>query len=342
MTDGRASIAPSLLAGEGRGGGLSVARHIVRRGGEAQIAVPSHFARHSQGFGAWTVVGEETPAVHTGFAICTLAADGSIAPHVHSYEESFYVIEGEAEVTTSEGSFHLRPGDYGLIPVGVPHSWRGHSGQARWAEMTAPQPRSRFAYDTFFMDSLPREPGPPAHASRAERAMRAFEAFSEGEAVDVRDPRTRSFGHIEPGNMEVNRQTQDQLAVSASMRTALLVYSGITVKMMIDSDLGAELSTMFMVQYQPNGVAGQHDHPLEETYMILEGTVDAVFDGERYRLEAGDIAFAGVGCVHGFSNPANTPVRWLETQAPQPPGRHSYRFARDWDYLKTQLPDSQT
>jgi quercetin dioxygenase-like cupin family protein len=135
--------------------------------------------------------------------------------------------------------------------------------------------------------------------------------------------------------MDVNRQTQDQLAVSASMRTALLVYSGITVKMMIDSDLGSELSTMFMVQYQPNGVAGQHDHPFEETYLILDGSVDATFDGERYRLEPGDIAFAGVGCVHGFSNPASTPVRWLETQAPQPPGRHSYRFARDWDYLKS-------
>jgi hypothetical protein len=37
--------------------------------------------------------------------------------------------------------------------------------------------------------------------------------------------------------------------------------------------------------------------------------------------------------VHGFSNPADRPVRWLETQAPQPPGRHSYRFTRDWDYL---------
>jgi len=27
-------------------------------------------------------------------------------------------------------------------------------------------------------------------------------------------------------------------------------------------------------------------------------------------------------------------VRWLETQAPQPPARHSYRFAADWDYLR--------
>jgi hypothetical protein len=27
-------------------------------------------------------------------------------------------------------------------------------------------------------------------------------------------------------------------------------------------------------------------------------------------------------------------VRWLETQSPAPPARHSYRFERDWDYLR--------
>ena len=155
--------------------------------------------------------------------------------------------------------------------------------------------------------------------------------------VDVRDPRTRSFGHIEPENMEVDKQSQDRLAASASMRTALLVYSGITVKMMVDPDLGAVLSTMFMVQYEPRGVAGTHDHPFEETYMILEGQVDALFDGEPYRLGIGDVAWAGVGSVHEFSNPGPGVVRWLETQAPQPPGRHSYRFARDWEYLRDVL-----
>ena len=121
--------------------------------------------------------------------------------------------------------------------------------------------------------------------------------------IDVRDPRTRSFGHIDPANMEVDKQTQDMLAVSASMRTALLVYSGITVKMMVDADLGAQLLTMFMVQYEPRGLAGRHDHPYEETYLILEGEVDAEFDGERYHLVPGDVAWAGVGCVHAFTNP---------------------------------------
>jgi quercetin dioxygenase-like cupin family protein len=137
--------------------------------------------------------------------------------------------------------------------------------------------------------------------------------------------------------MDPALQTQDRLAVSASARTALLVYSGIYVKPMIDSDLGAVLSTMFMVQYEPAGLAGPHDHPFEETYLILEGAVEASFDDATYVLEPGDVAWAGCGCVHGFRNVGDGPVRWLETQAPQPPGRHSYRFARDWDYLNQRL-----
>jgi quercetin dioxygenase-like cupin family protein len=236
---------------------------------------------------------------------------------VHSFEESVFVLEGRLVLDTAEGSVLLAPGDYGLIPIGVAHAARNPGpGPARWADMCAPQPRARFDDDTFFVPPL---------------------AAADPVPVDVRDPRTRSFGHIDPANMDPGRQTQDQLAVSASMRTALLVYSGITVKMMVDSDLGAQLLTMFMVQYEPGGVAGTHDHPLEETYLVLEGEVDASFDGRTYRLGPGDTAWAGVGCVHGFSNPADRPVRWLETQAPQPPARHSYRFTRDWEYLRSRL-----
>jgi mannose-6-phosphate isomerase-like protein (cupin superfamily) len=106
------------------------------------------------------------------------------------------------------------------------------------------------------------------------------------------------------------------------------------VKMMVDSDLGAQLSTMFMVQYDPDGKVGGHDHPFEETYYFLEGRAEATFDGERYELGPGDVAWAGVGCVHSFRNLGGGPLRWLETQSPQPPGRHSYRFARDLDYLR--------
>lgn len=296
-------------------------RHSVVRASEARYETPANLTGHSTGFTRWSAVDDTTPgAVHTGFAICRLDPGGRVATCVTSYEQSVYGVEGEVVLQTSEGATLIRPGDYGLIPVGVPHSWRNVSDTpARWAQMVAPQPRPRFDGDLVRTPDLPE---------------------TEPVAVDARDPRTRRYGHISPENMEVAKQSQEFLAQSASMRTALLVYSGITVKMMVDSDLGADLTTMFMVHYDPDGVAGPHDHPFEETYFFLEGRAEGVFDDESYELGPGDVAFAGVGCVHSFRNLGGGPLRWLETQAPQPPGRHSYRFRRDWDYLTATLEET--
>lgn len=294
-----------------------MSEHIVKKAGELAFEVPIEFAERSSGYTRDPVVDEEGGAVQMGFALSRLEPGGRVDAHVHSFEESVYVVDGEMTLDTPEGSYRLGPGDYGLVPVGMTHAFRNVSAAAvSFSEMKAPLPRERFAFDTQF-------PGPIAASDPVD--------------IDVRDPRNRYFGHIDPENMDPAMQTQDRLALSASMRTALLVYSGITVKMMIDSDLGADLSTMFMVQYEQGGFAGAHDHPLEETYQILEGEVEAEFDGEKYRLGPGDVAWAGVGCVHAFRNVGDGLVRWLETQAPQPPPRHSYRFARDWSYLEDAL-----
>jgi quercetin dioxygenase-like cupin family protein len=289
------------------------ARHLVLTKEQQGLEVPTEFADQSSGFRRCAAVDMDA-SVHMRFGICELDPGGSVGWHVHSFEESFYILEGEVVCETPEGAFRLQGGDYGFVPVGSPHAWRNAGPRAaRWADMLAPQPRLSGEADTF--------------------AVAAAGSPADPRPLDIRDPRMRSFGHIDADSMDVANQTQEKMAVSASMRTALLVYSGITVKMMVDSDLGAFLQTMFMVQYEPNGFAGPHDHPFEEAYLILEGETDAVFDGHPYRLGPGDIAWAGVGCTHEFSNPAEARVRWLETQAPQPPGRHSYRFARDWRYL---------
>ena len=295
--------------------------HLVRRVAQASFAPPDPA---NPGYARWGVVGEDV-AVHTGFDICALEPGASAPARVHSYEESFFILEGTVVLQTSEGAVQLVARDYGLVPVALAHSWHNDSGgdtatTARWAAMLAPQPRSRFGNDSFPVPFAGRTPAEP---------------------VDPRDPRNRLYGHIEPLNMDADKQSQENLALSASMRTALLVYSGITVKMMVDPDLGAQLTTMFMVQYAPDGVAGPHDHPFEETYLFLDGRAEGVFDGERYELGPGDVAFAGVGCVHGFRNLGGGPLRWLETQAPQPPRRHSYRFARDWNYLQERLDEGE-
>lgn len=297
-------------------------RHLVLRDGDARFAAPEEpWAAGARGFTRWPMVaaGAGSPAVHTGFGICRLDPGGAVPTAVQSFEESAYVLAGEVVLQAPDGATLLRPGDYALVPVGVPHAWRNEGTvPARWADLLAPAPRAAHGGDAMAVPEL---------------------AVTTAAPLDVRDPRTRRYGHIEPGMMDPGRQSQDLLALSASMRTALLVYSGITVKMMVDPDLGAVLSTMFMVQYEPDGVAGAHDHPFEETYLFLDGEAEATFDGEVYRLGPGDVAFAGVGCVHSFRNAGGGPLRWLETQAPQPPSRHSYRFARDWTYLKDRLEE---
>ncbi|MBT8250843.1 MAG: cupin domain-containing protein [Acidimicrobiia bacterium] len=296
-----------------------MAAHIVKTRSELHFSIPGEFADRSSGYSGDLVVSELGGAVQMGFRVARLEHDGYVATHVHSFEESLFVIDGTLVVDTPDGSHELVSGDYALFPVGMTHAFRNLSGSpVEFAEMKAPLPRERFGFDTQF---------PPP--------LRAAQAL----AIDVRDPRNRYFGHIDPASMDPKLQTQDKLALSASMRTALLVYSGISVKMMVDSDLGADLSTMFMVQYEPGGFAGAHDHPLEETYLILEGQTEAVFDGSSYLLGPGDVAWAGVGCVHEFRQIGDGVVRWLEPQAPQPPPRHSYRFARDWAYLENALAD---
>jgi hypothetical protein len=41
--------------------------------------------------------------------------------------------------------------------------------------------------------------------------------------------------------------------------------------------------------------------------------------------------------VHAFYETQGKPVRWLETSAPGPPPRYSYRHERDWAYLSERL-----
>jgi mannose-6-phosphate isomerase-like protein (cupin superfamily) len=292
--------------------------HLVRPADAVELVAPiTGWAGGATGYRRCLAVGEDDHAVHTGFVINELDPGGSIPWHVHSFEESCFVVTGTAVIDTAEGSYRISEGGYGVVPVAMAHQWRNESQlPVRWVEMQAPGPRSAYQEDTFVV------PGP----TRQEVAD-----------INVRDPRDRYFGKITPSQMDPTQQSQDLLEVTASMRTALLVYGGINVKMMVDSDLGAQLSTMFMVQYDPDGATGPHDHPFEETYFFLEGEAEATFDGKPVVLGAGDIAWAGVGCPHSFRNLGGGPLRWLETQAPQPPRRYSYRFARDWDYLREVL-----
>jgi quercetin dioxygenase-like cupin family protein len=105
-----------------------MAEHIVKTVDDLDYHVPSEFADRSQGYTRDPVVAEAGGAVQMGFEVSQLEPGGHVDAHVHSFEETLYVTEGEVVVDTPEGSYRLVAGDYGLLPVGMTHAFRNMSG----------------------------------------------------------------------------------------------------------------------------------------------------------------------------------------------------------------------
>ncbi|HLI91937.1 MAG TPA: cupin domain-containing protein [Ktedonobacteraceae bacterium] len=286
--------------------------HHVGTVNEAAFQVPPGYEQHSQEYFRIALVDHTTGAVHMGLGLCKLEPGGTLHPHVHAYEESFFLLAGQVVLSLDGRAYQLGPGDYGLIPYGVPHAWRGIGEQpARWLEMLAIQPKPPGGErDTFFMK---------------DRTVP-----TSGSLPDFRDLRTRYLGHFSDEQMPPPSQLQQ-----AGYRGSNIY--GISLKMLIDHMNGAQHLTLFMVEFQPGGDGNIHDHPFEESYFLLSGEAETILDGKTYHVKAGDYVWTSVGGTHGFFNRGNVPVRWIETQAPQPPNQQAFRFPSEWKYLAEKL-----
>jgi quercetin dioxygenase-like cupin family protein len=273
----------------------------------------------SSGLARLPLVGRAQGAVHTDLAAGALQPGGWLAPHFHSFEEALYVLKGELLVELGAEVHRLVSGDFALMPTGLRHALGNPSGDdVRWLSLNSPQraPAEAPHRDTFFEEA---------------QDLAAMDAAARRPPWG--DPTLKLVGHYDgtPPQLEA-------LAVKgpargrapAGMDTAILAYSGISVKMLVDRVFGADHVTMFTVDYEVGGSAQQHDHPFEEAYVFLAGEVEAELDGEHHVFRPGDVVFSGVGSVHGFYNTGTERVRWLETQAPQPPTRQAYRWIDAW------------
>jgi mannose-6-phosphate isomerase-like protein (cupin superfamily) len=270
--------------------------HKISRIDEAAATTPEVYRAHSIGFRRATYVDHAMGSVHMGVGVCFLDANGAVEPHVHSFEESFYVLEGTVTVQIDRKSCALGPGNFGLIPTGTRHAFRNQSGQpARWLEMQSPQPRpSGYGRDTFFVDEA---------------------------AAAVGDDKGR-LGYFD--------ESQLPQPGGASQMEGFNPTTGVAIKMFVDRSFGAIHQSLFLIQYMPGAKIDPHDHTFEESYLIVGGKVRAAADGKTYELGPGDVVWTGVGCIHTFENISDEPVRWIETQAPLPPAKEVFRFERDW------------
>jgi mannose-6-phosphate isomerase-like protein (cupin superfamily) len=272
--------------------------HHVSRIDPANAQTPPLYAKYSRGFRRSTYVDGSVGSVHMGVGVCYLDAGGAIEPHLHSFEESFYLLEGNVTAEIGGQSSTLQPGDFGLIRTGLRHSWQNTSGRpVRWLEMQAPQPRPvEYGRDTFFVNGTG--------------------AGAAGEA------QAASLGHFD--------ESQLPRPGGPSQMEGFNPTTGVAIKMFVDRSFGAIHQSLFLIQYLPGAKIDTHDHTFEESYLIVGGRVRATADGKTYDLGPGDVIWTSVGCIHSFANMGTEPVRWIETQAPLPPAKEVFRFERDW------------
>lgn len=301
--------------------------HITRIDQSAANEV-DEYVSHSRGFTRQKLVGRENGCTHALLSAVWIAPHGLVESVVHSFEFSVYILEGSASLFMQGEKIVLNKDECFVVPVGVSYAIKAFGEGVHWLQVNAPgeveKPRRK---DTYF-----------THEDKMN-----VESI-DSKKFDLRDPRNQHAFRFNPSTMDLGNLAvgakKDAPAVSASMATALLAYSGIGVRMLIDQRVGARLHTMFMVDYQPTAVAHPHDHPFEETYTFTHGEVHGLIEGTEYLFHPGDVLWCGVGADHGFENRGSGLVRWIETQAPQPPVQHSYRFSRDWEYLDQKLRDN--
>jgi mannose-6-phosphate isomerase-like protein (cupin superfamily) len=280
--------------------------HFVSKIDPSAAQTPKGYEGRSSGFRRVTYVDRATGSVHMGTGICYLDPNGTIQPHLHSFEESFYILEGSLILQVGGQEHRLGSGNFGLISTGLPHSWRNAGDEpSRWLEMQAPQPRPLdYGRDTFFI---------AAQTNSTEKDT------------------------ILPGHFDEAQLPQPG---GASQMEGFNPTTGIAIKMFVDRSFGAIHQSLFLIQYMPGAKIDLHDHTFEESYFIVSGRVRAIADGQTYDLGPGDVIWTGVGCLHSFSNLGMEPVRWIETQAPLPPAKEVFRFERDWMQYDVNQPAS--
>lgn len=263
----------------------------------------------ASGLSSAVLVGAAGGAVHLEVVLSRLLPGGAIAPHVHPFEESFFILEGEAVFTVADQSYALKQKSFGFAPIGTVHSWSNQSDQpVVWLRTRSPQPRViGDALGTHPIDR--RTPDNPV------------------KPVDGDDRTRRYVGQFEEDMMPTPGPIQMRGFRSSGARN-------VAVWMLVDEVIGAIHHTKFLVRFDPTGpemtLGGQHFHPFEETYYITDGKAVAHLEDESIEVGQGDFVFAGVNTLHGFSNLGTEPVRWIETQAPNPPPSNAFFFKADW------------
>lgn len=105
-----------------------------------------------------------------------------------------------------------------------------------------------------------------------------------------------------------------RLTVARSSEDQKLAHIGLVGDTYTITVTGEETNGRFCVidmHVPPGGGPPPHRHDFEETFILLEGEMDATFRGEKLTVTAGDTVNIPANAPHQFHNASNAPVRML-------------------------------
>lgn len=104
-------------------------------------------------------------------------ADGP-PPHRHGYEEMYYVLEGQIDLTVRDQTVRLNPGEAANIPAYAPHHFKNPSEQpARFLCMTTTTGQEAFFRDIGALVATRTTPAPPmTDAEQGEMISKALKS----------------------------------------------------------------------------------------------------------------------------------------------------------------------
>ena len=280
-----------------------MAFHITRR--DEQVFEP---VAGAPGYESALLVGPAHGSVHLTLALCRLAPGASTPPRLHAFEESWFVLQGSGTASVGHVSYRVGHGAFGLTPVATPETKTAGDEGLNWLRMRTPQAQA----------ADPRGGHLPAGS---------WQPSTEFLVPDETDPRAPWAGQW------TERDMGPRGPISMPGYHGPNIKS-IAIRMLVDELLGAHQHTHFMVEFGPRDpdaqFASPHYHPFEEGYHLLAGSAHGVLDGVDVDVSEGDTIWTGVGATHGFYTTSETPLRWLEVQAPRPPSENAFYFPHDW------------
>jgi len=221
---------------------------------------------------------------------------GGPPPHRHNREdEIFYILEGSFEMLLGEQTFAASAGESIFLPRGVVHTFRNiGAAPGRILVVTVPG-----GFDAFVADAGVPCADPAAVPQVTQAAIEKLQAACARHGLEI-DP------HWQP-----------KRSAPAAAKPRELWVLGLHIRLLLLKEQTNGSFSVAQITAHPGNFVPPHRHKLEdEIFYVVEGTAEFELEGRTITAEAGTLIHIPRGCVHGFRNTTQRPVRLANFHTP--------------------------